>query len=392
MFDPGLFLLVMVSLAIGFVAGVLNSRDKQKRQAAGNHPDKNFAGLNYLLDDPVDLSLPRSDLSRDAVGGAGETQLLLGRIFRQRGELDKAIQTHQELLARPSLNRFQVLEVQLELARDYLKAGLFDRAEVLLQDMLDHQFWPGWKDSLLALLSVYEMEKEWELAAVTVSRFRVKPGDSSCRLSHYYCELAETTMQRSDSIQARSLLRKAGLSFPSVRVSLLLGRLEYSSGRYKAAIRVLEKILHQDPDFIQESLPVLEQCYAALGTVRGLAAYLHRCLEKQPSVPLALAYARLLTAQHGRREADRFITAKVTSMPSLQGLGALLDLYLQEIESGSLPDRLVVLQSLVRRMEDAQALYCCRVCGFSGRTFLWHCPQCQTWENIRPVSSVGKRD
>ena len=385
MFDPALFCLVLSSLAVGFAGGLLKLRHKRRSRDAAARPEKGFFGLNYLLSDQEELSVEHPVSVRKTGSGASETSLLLGRIFRQRGELDKAIQVHQELLARTSLDRYQVLDVQLELARDYLKAGLFDRAEVLLQNMLEHESWPGWKGSLLALLSVYEMEQEWQLAARTVSRLKVRPGDSSDRLSHYYCELAEQAMRHGDTVKARSFLRQAGACSSNVRVSLLLGRLEHSSGRYKAAIRVLEKILYQDADFIQESLPVLEQCYAALGAVRGLTTYLRHCLEKQPSVPLTLACARLIAAEYGQKEADRFITDEVIRTPSLQGLSALLDLYVQGLLAGPIPVQLEVLRQLVRRMEDAQTLYRCSVCGFSGRTFLWHCPQCQTWANIRPV-------
>ncbi len=385
MADIALFALTLVALAIGFYAG----RAERKRRLPDGDSDslssEYFVGLNYLLNEQTDEAIESFIRALEVNSDTVETFVVLGRLFRQRGEVEKAIQAHQDLLARPSLTREQTLDVQLELARDYLKAGLLDRAEILLEDIVNNN-WRGWKDSFNTLLSIYETEKEWSKAVALVGRLKGGAAEEySFRLSHYYCETAEEALKNSDVLRARKDLRRAGsVHRDNVRVSLLIGRMEMHTGHYREAVKALERIADQNRDFVPESITMLEQCYAEMRSIRGLTSYLGRCLRESPTSAVVLASARLIAGQQGEKEAGRFMAEQVIKRPSLKGLNALIDIHLNMTE-GRARQNLQMLRELTGRLADSKPVYCCKQCGFTGKELYWNCPQCHEWGAIAPI-------
>ena len=131
-----LYVLILAAIAIGWWLG----RRERKHQAANEHQKLSrnyFQGLNYLLNEQPDRAISTFIQALEVNSDTIETHLALGSLLRRRGEVDKAVSVHQNLLARPQLNRETSHYVQLELARDYLLAGLLDRAEKLLLDLIE---------------------------------------------------------------------------------------------------------------------------------------------------------------------------------------------------------------------------------------------------------------
>ncbi len=391
MLDAALFGLILVSLGIGFLIGRQERRHQYTIDSSTGLDSEYFVGLNYLLNEQTDEAIESFIRALELNSDTVDTFMILGRLFRQRGELDRAIQTHQDLLARPSLTREQMLDVQLALARDYMKAGLFDRAEALLKDIvrLNGRRWRGWRESVNALLSIYEKEKEWEQAIALLAT--LKGGMSqeyANRRSHYLCEVAEKAIMHSDILSARKYLRQAvRASQKNVRVSLLLGQLELRAGNPGDAVRALEKIISQDLAFIPESVSLLEEGYSQLSSQRGLTTYLGRCLREAPSAAVIMASSSLIAQQQGEKEAGRFVAEQIIRRPSLKGLNALIDIHLQ-MTDGRARQNLVMLRGLTGRLEDSKPVYRCRLCGFDGKDLHWQCPRCHEWGSMNPIMGL----
>lgn len=258
-FSPGLFALVVVALAIGWLLG----RSARGRRRAASGRAGHVRGLDYLLgeqdDSAMDAFVESLEVSDDTV----DTHLALGALVRRRGELDKAIRVHQNLLARPRLSAPFRARVELELARDYLAAGLLGRAESLLRELAGRGGALR-EPALEYLLEIHQRERDWD-QAIDVARELAGP-DIHRTLAHYLCELAVGELEAGDVRGARQRLEQAlDQDDCCVRASLMSGRLEVEQGRWKQAIRILRRVFDQDPRFLPEALPGLvrahrEQC------------------------------------------------------------------------------------------------------------------------------------
>jgi lipopolysaccharide biosynthesis regulator YciM len=148
-----------------------------------------------------------------------ETHLAVGNLFRRRGEVERATRIHQNLIARPSLEPLQRSQALFELAQDYLKAGLFDRAENLLLELAEVNLHS--EPALKGLVQIYEQEREWEKAAATLRRLVRVTGERQDRIiAHYDCELAEEAERAGRVDEALALTRRAiGADSHCVRAS-----------------------------------------------------------------------------------------------------------------------------------------------------------------------------
>lgn len=398
--DYLVFALLFVAIAIGWYLG---RRSQAKSVSAPDLPGQYYKGLNYLLDGKPDGAVDAFINALEVNSETLETHIALGNLLRKRGEVDRAIRIHQNLLARPSLPRAQVHQAHLELARDYISAGLLDRAERLLLDLVAESQAQR-RDSQLHLLDIYQSEREWQQAIdIAVELLPRKsllgggsptavdePGQSvSVVLSHYYCELASERHEARDLQGARQLLQEAlAMDKQSVRASIMLGKVEYDAGRYKQAIKALRRVRQQDPLYISESVPSLRECYRELGDEKSLLAYLRDCLDAHPSPPLLLAAAEDIRAMDGGSIAEQFLVEQLEKMPSLRGMEKLVSLQMSDTEGKSRED-LGLLQELVQRLIEERPSYRCSHCGFSGRHLHWFCPGCKYWGTIRPIRGTS---
>src|SRR5690554_1263222 len=154
-----------------------------------------FIGLNYLLneqpDEAIDTFIRALEVNPETV----ETHIAIGKLFCQRGDVERAIKVHQNLLARPSLSALQAARVQLELARDYLAVGLHQRAERLLDELVESSSTLR-AEALTELVRVYERERDWEKAVEVGARLVGERAGFAVSLAHYHCELAREALGR----------------------------------------------------------------------------------------------------------------------------------------------------------------------------------------------------
>ena len=397
--DYLVFGLLFLAIAIGWFLG---RRSQAPTASSPDLPGQYYKGLNYLLDGRPDGAVDAFIDALEVNSETLETHIALGNLLRKRGEVARAIRIHQNLLARPSLPRDQVHHAHLELARDYISAGLLDRAERLLLDLVEES--PAQRrPSQRHLLDIYQSEREWQRAIDVAGDLMprksllggasappVEPGQQvNEMLPHFYCELAAEKHLAGDLQGARHLLQEALLQDKQcVRASLMLGEVEADSGRYKQAIKALRRVRQQDPDYLSESIPTLRLCHRALNDEKALRTYLRESLEGHPSAPLVIAAAEDILAAEGSGEAEAFLAEQLEQRPSMRGLEQLITLQLKSSE-GRARDSLSLLQVLVRRLIEERPSYRCTHCGFSGRQLHWFCPGCKYWGTMKTIRGTS---
>jgi lipopolysaccharide biosynthesis regulator YciM len=380
-----LFLLLPIAALSGWWIGRRNRVPEALGEGLGRDgcAEGYLQGLNYVLneqpDKAVEVFLDLVSVDSETV----ETHLALGSLFRRRGEVDKAIRIHQNLIARPNLTVAQRSQSLLELANDYMSAGLLDRAEGLYKELLDlgeHE-----AEALKYLLEIYQQEKSWEEFIETAQRMRrATKTDMGKVIAHAYCELSTARLERGDLKDADQLAQKAlGSDRRCVRASLLLGDIAARQEDCKRALALYRQVEDQDPDFVPETLGRQAQCCGKLGKRGEYLEYLAALAKRQASGPVLLTMANELRATQGEEAAREFLVGHLDAHPSLRASHYLLSLGLHSADRN---DQAVVsrilgqLQGLIER----QAEYRCRQCGLKTQTLFWQCPTCKAWGTVKP--------
>jgi len=381
-----LFLLLPVAAVSGWVAGRRNQLTQQENPANTISPIY-LKGLNFLLneqpDKAIDVFIQLLEVDSDTI----ETHLALGSLFRRRGEVDRAIRIHQNLIARPSLSKEQRSQALFELGQDYLRAGLLDRAEALFSELIASA--PHTEVALNYLIDIYQQERDWEKAIETARRIEVKTGNKQhTRVAHYYCELAEQAMHNGDKSRAHKLARKAlGTNKNSVRGSLLEAKLEIQNGNDKAAIKALRRVEQQDSSYFGEAVPLLVECYQRQSKMAELVDYLEQIMSQQQTVSAVLVLSEQIQKQQGENEAVHFITEALKTHPSIKLLDKLIDLNITQTTETA-RDKLQVLKDVTSKLLANKPVYQCHLCGFSSKQLYWQCPGCRTWESLKPIQGT----
>ena len=343
-----------------------------------------FIGLNYLLNEQPDEAIETFIRALEVNPETVETHIAIGKLFCQRGDVERAIKVHQNLLARPNLTALQADRVQFELARDYLAVGLHHRAERLLNELVETS--TSLRAEVLAdLVRIHERERDWS-QAVAVGRRLVKERESfAVTLAHYHCELAREALARSEVPQGRrDLLDALGCQRENVRAMLMLAELELGQGRDAEARKWLKRLALHDADFVPQALPLLHKL-AARGAL-DLLAYLDEVLDNSqpPMMATVLAKAEELNKRSGIRAASKHVLVYLQQQPSLSGLLYLIDLHKDSAEPRGYAN-LMILRGIVEALLVDKHKYRCHACGFSGRQLHWQCPTCHGWSTIRPL-------
>jgi len=346
-----------------------------------------FEGLNYLLNEQPDKAIEVFIKMLEVDSETVETHLALGNLFRRRGEVDRAIRIHQNLIARPTLDGQQRTHALYELSEDYMYAGLLDRAEALFSELVDIGDYK--QQALQRLIEIYQQEKDWDKAIETMRKLEGTSGErKSGVIAHYYCELAEHARQNKDMDLARKMIKKAFSSDRKcVRASILLGDIETGLGNYKQAIRAYKQVEDQNPEYISEVIKSLCVCYEHTGNLKELADYLRKILENHGGITPMLALAQLIKEQDGENEAIAFIIEQLRQRPSVRGLDQLIELNLVRAE-GTARENLLILNDLMKKVMEGRPVYKCNTCGFTGKVMHWYCPSCKNWNTVKPVQGV----
>ena len=382
-----LYALIVGAIIIGWLLG---RRDRTETSEIVG--PKYYQGLNYLLNEEPDRALTSFIENLEVTNDTLETHLALGGLLRRRGELDKAVIVHENILVHAKLSKDDMQSVQLELARDYLLAGLLDRAEELCVQ-LSQELETGKPDSirresLKITLEIYEREKEWS-QAIEVAKLLAVGGATDQyekAISHYYCEIAEELLNRNELSTARESIREAiGHDVNNPRASLVRSRIDVEEGHYDQAIAALTRILDQNPVYLPESLETLGEAYR-LGqrSQKELREYLISCLDLTPSISIVLMLAKSIRDELGDDAVAKFIASHLKKNPTIRGLAQLIDLHIDNTD-GVAKENLTILRSFADALVANKPAYRCNGCGFEGKRMRWHCPVCKDWATIEPI-------
>ena len=378
-----LFLLLPVAVAYGLYMGSRSVRIDEDRKSSQR--SRNYAaGINFLLseqpDKAVDLFIDLLQVDTDTI----DTHLALGNLFRQRGEVDRAIRIHQNLVARCLDSTEQQNLSMLELARDFVAAGLLDRAENVLISLLNDDELAD--DARKMLLQIYEQLNEWQKAIDIADKLSSKKHHRV--VAHYYCQLAENDASQSDFKTAASRLKRALKSDPQcVRAQMLLAQLYIKQQQYDQAIKHIDQIPELSSAFASEAWKLLQQCKSHLDD-RSFAAILVRWLESTQNTTVALALAESIQAQQGVRDAEAFILRHIKRNPTMKGFHRLMTYQLEAMHDDKAAESIALLRSLVEKQMAVKPIYRCEHCGFSSKVVFWHCPSCKQWGSISPIQGL----
>ncbi len=341
-----------------------------------------FKGLNFLLNEQPDKAIEAFIEVVKVDPQTVELHFALGSLFRRRGEVERAIRMHENLLERADLVPEQKMTALYEIAQDYLKAGLLDRAEeffLKLQGTVYEQ------QGLKFLLEIYEQEKDWQKAIETSRKMDSVSGQSSAKdIANFYCELAAVEITHSRWDQARDYLSEAlSVNRRCARANILLGDTEMGQGRPQAAIEYWKSIESQSPAYISLVAEKLLAAHRSLGRKEEGLQLMRGYLANNPSLDLLNVIFQGELEHRGAEYAYRLVRDELARNPTLLGLDKLLEAQLLETPAERRPE-LQLIKNLVHQHTRSLALYRCESCGFKARQFYWHCPACNGWETYPP--------
>ena len=374
----------LLVLPLFFVLGWLAARMdiKQLLNESSALPTAYFKGLNFLIKDQRDKAIEAFLEAVKINSESLELHFALGSLFRLRGEMDRAIHLHHNLLERPQLSDVQRFAIMAELAQDYLKAGLFDRAEDLFHKLRASPTYH--LPALRYLLDIYIRERDWTRAIETAKDLESQSGTSFHKeIAQFHCELAVSEASTGNIQQTKHHLANAlEANKECVRATIMLGDLEATSGNRQKAITTWKHIEQQQPQCLGLVAERLLQNYTALDKGKEGLALLKNWMEKYrlPSV-LNIIYEATLT-QNGTEAAANLARTELSKKPSLNILDSLLQA--RVLENVVEKEDAALIQGTIRHFLGSSRSYCCDQCGFRARNYYWQCPGCNHWESFPP--------
>ncbi len=346
-------------------------------------PSSYFRGLNFLLNEQQDKAIESFLQVAKENPQTVELQFALGSLFRRRGEVDRAIRMHQDLVAREDLPPEERRQASFELAQDYFKAGLLDHAEEILVGIAKSD--PSDPEVHRYLLDIYIQEKDWEKAIGAARGLEVSAKRNYQKeIANYHCELAITERIHGRAEAAQAFLDRAlEANRKCVRANLLRGEWLARDGRHEEAIAAWKAIESQDAAYLGLAADGMVDSYKSLGRPQEGLTLLRGLQNRYPGLDLLNVVYQATAEQEGDEAAWRLVRDEVRRNPTLVGLDRLIDAELLRAP----PDRrqdLQLMKSLVHSHAQALSVYLCAQCGFKARQFFWQCPACGGWESFAP--------
>ncbi|QSX31713.1 lipopolysaccharide assembly protein LapB [Shewanella cyperi] len=379
-----LFLLLPIAAAYGWYMGRRSIRQHQSSRSKQLSRDY-FTGLNFLLsnesDKAVDLFISLLDVDDETI----DTHMSLGALFRKRGEVDRSIRIHQNLIARPSLTTEQRDLAMMELGKDYQAAGFYDRAEEIFLTLVkqeDHS-----EEAENQLIAIYQITKEWQKAIDITKRLpRKRQQALKPTIAHFYCQLADEAMEPDAKIKlfGMALKQHGGCG----RALLSLAQLYLKQDNYAEAKRMLAELATVDLQLLPEALKIARQVYDELKDKEGYRDLLTQAVADGAGASVVVALAEHLIGSGKTKDAERLVLDALYRHPTMRGFQHLMQLHIRQAEPGQARDSLAMLEQLVEQQIKFRPSYRCTSCGFPSHTLYWHCPSCKSWGSISRIRGL----
>jgi lipopolysaccharide biosynthesis regulator YciM len=382
-FEPWMLLVFPLFFGMGWLAARIDI--KELLTESNTLPSSYFQGLNFLLNEQQDQAIEAFIEVVKVDPQTVELHFALGSLFRRRGEVDRAIRMHMNLVERGDLDEVKKQQALFELAQDYLKAGILDRAETAFQSLHGT---PYEKESLEFLLEIFQKEHDWLKAIDITQRLTALTGESRGKLAaFFFCELAATELTHKQIDAAVVHLEQAlSVNPQGVRASMMLGDIELAAGHAPRAIEIWKKVEQQDAQYLPLVAERVLQGYRQNHDEDGGVVLLQSYLQKYPSLDLMNVLFSVVVQRDGAEAAYQLVRNELKRNPSLLGLDKLLEAQLLGY-SGERRSDIELVKSLIHNRTRSLAMYRCGHCGFKARQFYWHCPACHSWESYSPKRS-----
>lgn len=337
-------------------------------------------GLNQLVNEDADQAVASLLRAIESDPSSVELHFTLGTLFRKRGEMDRALRLHQNLLEMPNLSREHYNQARFELAQDYQRSGVMDRAESLFQELASEGLYL--QPVLEQTLAIQEQAREWPKAVETAQRLESVKGQSLRPvIAHYECEQAESLRVSEPGRSLQHATAALSADPNSVRASLLQGSLHEAQREWAAAIKAYRRVTEQDVRYLSEVLTPLQRCYEAQHDLQTFWKYLEELEARGSHASVMLAKARLMVAEN--LDPTAYLTEQLQKFPDWQGLDLLFESV--AAHSASLAPAINGLRQALAKTQAGVPRYRCAHCGLTPKILFWQCPSCKQWGSIAPV-------
>ena len=375
--------LLPIALPLSWWFGYRGGKIVAKRNKQDLHPEY-FKGLNYVINEQPDKAIEVFARMLEMDTETVETHFALGNLFRRRGEVDRAIRIHKNLIDKSALSEEQHSLALFELAMDYMRSGLLDRAEDLFSELAKAGIYLN--ESLNGLLEIYQQEKDWDKAIVTAKKLEKSLDQSlSGMIAQFYCEQAEELRDKGDIKSTKYVLKTAINIDPNcVRANIIKAEILIKENNIEEALKAYRQIENQNPEYLTEIIEPMFKCYNDIDDINEYKKYLYSLVNKYSSEPAMVMLVKIISEQKKSGELIEFIKSELEKNPTLQGADLLLGHIFLEINEKSF-DELSIIKSVIKKLLKDRAIYKCGYCGFDAKLLHWHCPGCKKWSTIKPL-------
>lgn len=378
-----IILLPIILLPVFFAMGWFAARVDMKTvlKQAKSIPSGFYKSLDALVDRNSGRAARELAEVVDGRPQSYDLNLTLGKLYRQRGENDKAINIHRTMLDSPDTVGEKRARVLFELARNYQSAGLVDRAEQIFLGLQDGEMA---HEARQHLLHIYQQDRDWEKAVETARLLSHDEQTYQFEIAQFYCELAQASLFKSNFDAARFHIGKAlEANKKCTRANMILGDLEYRLGNFPAAVDAYAAIEQQNHAYLSIVGEKLYEAYAAQGKPEEGLDRLTGYMQTFPELDLIqVVYEKSLLLK-GEKEAAQTAVELVRRRPDLNGVYRLLGLKLSDLNPAWKADA-DMMRSVIGRQLQRSVMYRCRNCHFKSQAFFWHCPACNKWQTFTP--------
>ena len=381
-----LFLLLPVAMAYGWFMG-RNSVKQNQQTEKQDLSIKYSTGLNYLLsnqqDKAIDSLLDALKVEDDSV----EAHFAMANLFRKRGELDRALKVHEHLVRLGGLPTKAKQQAVFELGKDFLSAGLYDRAEKMFNKLLKSKTY-GLK-SISYLLQIFQSTKDWQ-QGLSHKKLIIKVNDKRQlhTLANFYCELATTAFEQDKFIDVIELLEEAlALDPNSCRANWLMAKIYENHDQCEQAAQCYQAIYEQDKEFFPDVIQQMHDCYTRLDELDDFYKFIKKVYDETASSSALITYVNHIQANNGHKKAKEFILTALKRRPTIRGFQHFIKMQMSQsddVDNTSLD----LIKELISEYINIKHRYSCRTCGFNSSTHYWSCPSCHEWEQLKPVRGL----
>jgi lipopolysaccharide biosynthesis regulator YciM len=382
-----LFLLLPVAMAYGWFMG--RNSIKQKQQTDKQDLSIKYStGLNYLLsnqqDKAIDSLLDALKVEDDSV----EAHFAMANLFRKRGELDRALKVHEHLVRLNYLSTKDKQQAVFELGKDFLSAGLYDRAETMFTKLLKSTDY-GVK-SLTYLLKIYQSTKDWQQGLShkkTIIKFNDKRQLHT--LANFYCELSTIAFDEDKFIEVIELLEQAlALDRNSCRANFLMAKIYETNEQCQLACQCYKDIYHQDQDFFPDVIEPMKACYSRLDALDEFYTFIKKVYDETAGSSALICYLDHIEVKHSNKKSIEFMLSALKRRPTIRGFQHFVKMQKNKEDKDVNNTSLDLIKELISEYLKLKHRYNCRTCGFNSATHYWSCPSCHEWEQLKPIRGL----